>query len=533
MKNNIIKTAALCILLTCLGHTAMQAQQTATLSQVLVEESYPANQPISIDLVVQAGHSTILPYALEFECTVGNKPPVVVSHPDTLLPYSTATITIHGLVFDKGSNFLEVVMKVNGWSPDIYYGNGSTWLVVQGIPFPGETLVEDFEGANLWNAAPGTVWEQGTPAGTQITAAHSGTKAWATVAAGNYPPSVTDYLYSPLFPYDSIGFTDTVLFTFHHFYALADTNDRAYVEYSIDSGATWSLLGTAGDPLGINWYGHPAATGFNAFYNTTQGWEYAAYKLPISLLGIRGVLQFRFVFNSDASGTADGWAIDDVTLKPYKPPYDAGITDVKYNSWKPHVPIALCWYHPLAAPYKYYEVMVKVNNFGSDTLTSIPVYFTNSMTNTAQEIWTGVLPPGDTVWYSFTSEYLKANLGSQLYTFSTMLGGDLNANNNGFQMPIHGFMCPVSVEEIPEYTLANALLVFPNPASAMLNFEMKESTENIHTIELYDIHGRLVSVSHHSTQTTALDISHLPGGIYLARVTVGQQVISRKVVRMW
>lgn len=534
MKRSLIITATLGVLLYCISHTALQAQSPATLLEVILEESYPANKPVSIDLVIQSSHSTILPHELEFECTVGNKPPVVLSYPDTIMPNTNAYITIHGLVFDKGSDFLEVLMKQIGFPPLLFFGNGSDWFVVQGIPFPGETLVEDFEGVNHWYASPGTVWEQDTPAGTQITAAHSGTQAWVTVAAGDYPPSVTDYLYSPMFPYDSIGVLDTVLFSFYHFYALADTNDRVWVEYSTDSGATWGLLGTAGDPLGTNWYGHPATAGFNSFYNTTQGWEYAAYKLPIHLLGMSGVLQFRFVFSSDASGTADGWAIDDVTLKPYKPPYDAGIVDMLINiNYKLITPGYEVPTWPLINTNFRYYPYVKIQNFGTDTLTAIPVMYMSNFGNPVFEQWTGVLPPGDTVWYMFQTGFLPI-LGMQKYTFATALAGDLNILNDGFKMPVTGVIAgsppDVSVEEISENDSAHTLLVYPNPASSVVNFEMEESTEKISSIELYNICGRLVAEWHPQTHTAALNISHLSGGIYLVRVTVGQKVITRKVV---
>jgi len=534
MKNHLITTAILSLLLLCLSHNGLQAQSAATLLQVLIEESYPANQPISIDLVVQAGPSTINPNELEFECTVGNGAPVIVSFTGTILPNASATITIPGVIFQKGSNFLEVLMKQVGFPPLLFFGNGSDWFVVQGIPFPGEILVEDFEGVNPWYASPGTVWEQGTPAGTQITAAHSGTKAWTTMAAGNYPPSVIDYLYSPLFHYDSIGFNDTVLFGFHHFYALADTNDRAWVEYSIDSGATWGLLGTAGDPLGINWYGHPASAGYSGFYNTTQGWEYAGYKLPGSLLGVVGVLQFRFVFTSDASGTADGWAIDDVTLKPYNPPHDAGIIDMLLNiNYKLITPgYEICSWSPIHTNFSYYPY-VKIQNFGTDTLTAIPVMYTSTFSNPVYEQWTGVLPPGDTTWFMFQTGFLPT-LGTQKFTFATTLAGDMNTLNDGFEIPVTGVSCgappDISVEEVSENDQAHEMLVFPNPASSMVTFKMKESVEKINSIALYDIHGRQVAESHPHSHTAVIDVTHLANGIYLAKITAGEHMITRRVL---
>lgn len=539
MKNKIIKTTVLCIFLTCLAHTCLTAQQPATIVHVGVEEFYPANRPVSIHVVFQAAGTTILPPSLEFECTVGNKPPLVVTYPDTLLPNTTDTFEIYGLVFDKGSNFLEIVMKQDGSTG--YHpggGNGSTWVVVQGLAFPGETLVEDFEVANYWYADPGTVWEHGTPLGTQITAAHSGTQAWTTVATGTYPPSVTDYLYSPLFPYDSIGFTDTAMFSFYHYYALADTNDRAYVEFSTDSGTTWGLLGSAGDPLGINWYGHPVTAGFNAFFNTTQGWEYAAYKLPINILGISGVLQFRFVFRSDSSGTSDGWAIDDVTLKPYKPPYDAGAVDMGLPPWeKPQAPYyAVCYWVPNTTHFKY-TVTVKIKNYGTDTLTSIPVYLMSNVINPINEVWTGILPPGEAAWHQFATGLMPIP-GRNHYTFATNLAGDLNTQNNGFQLPITGVACStpppdVSVEDTPANNQKTSLLVYPNPATSMVYLSIGESSEKIYAIELINIHGQQVAINHPHNLIATLDISHLVNGIYIARVSTNKNVLTRYIVKSY
>ncbi len=534
MKNMIRTTAILSILLLCQTHPALQAQSHAMLLEVILEESYPANKTVSIDLVVQAGTNTINPNELMFECTVGNNPPLVVSYPGTIHPNALETITIQNVIFHTGSNFLEVLMKQHGFPAWSVQYNGSDWFVVQGVPFPGATLVEDFEGVNNWYASPGTVWELDTPAGTQITAAHSGTQAWITVAAGNYPPAVTDYLYSPLFPYDSIVLIDTVLFSFHHFYALADTNDRVWVEYSTDSGATWGVLGAAGDPLGINWYGHPATTGFNAFYNTTQSWEYAAYKLPGSLLGNSGVLQFRFVFSSDATSTADGWAIDNVTLKPYRPPYDVGVVEMLFfydDKLLPPEYYVCTW--PEFSTNNRYAPRVKIQNFGTDTLTAIPVMYVSNFTNPVHEQWTGVLPPGDTVWYMFQTGFLPI-LGMQKYTFATALASDMNILNDGFEILITGLSCgsppDISVEEISGNDPDHSLLIYPNPASSIVYFELEESTEKINSIQLHDIHGRLVAEWHPQAQIAELDISHLSGGMYLTRVTVGQKVITRKVV---
>jgi len=71
----------------------------------------------------------------------------------------------------------------------------------------------------------------------------------------------------------------------------------------------------------------------------------------------------------------------------------------------------------------------------------------------------------------------------------------------------------------------------PNPASSLLWFEMESSSERINTIELYDIHGRLMAVSHPNSHSATLDIAHLPNGIYLVRLTTSDGSALRKVVK--
>ena len=80
------------------------------------------------------------------------------------------------------------------------------------------------------------------------------------------------------------------------------------------------------------------------------------------------------------------------------------------------------------------------------------------------------------------------------------------------------------------HSLNSGMDIYPNPASSIVHFELEESAEKISSIELYNIHGRLVGEWHPQAHTAALDISHLSGGIYLARATVGKKVITRKVV---
>lgn len=185
------------------------------------------------------------------------------------------------------------------------------------------------------------------------------------------------------------------------------------------------------------------------------------------------------------------------------------------------------------------EADVLIKNYGPDTLHSCRITRYNAMTAVlnpsvyAQAFNNLNLAPGDSMWLSLGTMFigLVGTSGTEIKKYICIHTNhpnglvDLNVSNDEFCKEIlFGY---VGIEEAIQN---RELLIYPNPASSMVNFEMKESTDLINSIQLYNIHGRLVAEWHPQTQTASLDISHLSGGMYLARVTVGQNVITRKVV---
>jgi len=528
MVRVFLKSALLALLMCCFAHSGVIAQPKARIVYTDVADQYPAYKPVTIHAVIKAGSAIILPNAAKITCTTGSNSPFVFIYPDTLFPQQTDTVIITSVRFERGSNFFTMVLEedgITGWENDSHFGN--FWKVIEGVGYSDLPDAEDFEGAHTWFALPASVWQHGTPSGSQITSAHSGTQAWVTQTAGNYPASALDYLYSPLIPYDSVWPLDTLLFSFYHQCVLADTNDKAYVEFSIDSGATWSLLGTAGDPLGVNWYGHPSIPGYNAFFNTNTGWQYTAYKLPASLLGSDGVLQFRFVFSSDQSGVSDGWAIDDVAIELLKLKQDAGITDVvfKQRLWPPAYPL-FTW--PNVITNFRYPVNVKIENYGTDTLTSIPLYYTDYQPvapTYIHETWTGILPPGDTIWHQFSTGFLPIyGLGN--YTFSTNLPTDLNSQNNAVALPILGQIggAPpdISVEQMyHSHSSIPALNIYPNPSTTSITLRLPNNLiQEQKEVRVFSHTGQEVlrQPLPSGEPEPSLDIFHLPAGLYYLRV---------------
>ena len=93
------------------------------------------------------------------------------------------------------------------------------------------------------------LWEQGVPSGTLLNTASSGTQVFGTNLEGNYPDETKAYLVSSC--YELANITAPVL-TFDMAYDLEQDFDVVYVEYSLDDGANWQLLGTTNSQP--NWY---------------------------------------------------------------------------------------------------------------------------------------------------------------------------------------------------------------------------------------------------------------------------------------
>jgi pectinesterase len=79
--------------------------------------------------------------------------------------------------------------------------------------------------------------------------------------------------------------------------------------------------------------------------------------------------------------------------------------------------------------------------------------------------------------------------------------------------------------------------VYPNPASDKLtiNYQLKKSA--VVNIYLIDLQGKQHIVLHKETnamgiQTESMDISELPPGIYFLRLQAGNDVVTKKIVKL-
>jgi hypothetical protein len=171
--------------------------------------------------------------------------------------------------------------------------------VVTNFPY-----LQNFENGDgfFYSKGKNNSWQYGTPQGTIITKAASGTKAWVTNLTGNYNDNETSYLYTPCFDVSSL--TQPML-SFSHFVDIELDYDYAWVEYSIN-GATWFRLGATGS--GTNWYDNTADPNWRL---SKKRWHVASIDIPKP---VTGNIRLRFVLSSDAGVTQEGLGIDDIHI---------------------------------------------------------------------------------------------------------------------------------------------------------------------------------------------------------------------------
>jgi len=238
---------------------------------------------------------------------------------------------------EVGNNRLDTVFYVDPTYPLPYY--------------------QDFENGNDFWRVEGSnpTFEHGSPMGSIIHTAASGTKAWVTNLDGTYSDNEDSYLLGPCFDFTDI---DYPVFECNLYINTEDNKDGVNLEYSLDNGQSWVRLGNMGDGAAFdwNWYNSDVISSLSGGHGWTDGlddWFTARIMLDTTIFRDMPGVKFRFHFSSDAAGRLEGIGIDDIRI--YGTPRDLGVISIEN-------PVNGC-----AQDIGDY-VAVTVKNFGLDTL---------------------------------------------------------------------------------------------------------------------------------------------------------------------
>ncbi len=372
--------------------------QIGLIAQVNVEvENYGVDTLVNIPLAYQINNGTIFRDTLYSTLLSGAK--------DTF-------------VFSQSFNLVGGLMQICAFAEypnDMISSNDTSCLAYKGLKNILPNYTDNFEGNDDWmSVGTYTQWQLGSPNKTHINAAHSGNTAWVTQLSGDYITSTIEYLYTPYFTI--LAYPDTVTLSFWHFMRTLSTSAFGTLEYSIN-GQAWSSIGYIGDPNTSNWYNvnHNGQHKWSMMNNT---WIKSWIKLSPSVFNTGATVQFRFKFESTSSSVSEeGWAIDDFQL--FFPPqqFDAGIVEIM----QPTDTLAIG---------SNFTIKVKIRNFGTDTLNSIPVNYTLSGGIPVAETFVGTLLPDSTAEHTFQGTH-TADPFSIGICANTSLSNDMqNVNDN-------------------------------------------------------------------------------------------------------
>lgn len=186
------------------------------------------------------------------------------------------------------------------------------YLVLNGDAGSFDISPLDFGAENI----SGTPWERGNSAIANKNGTVSGSSAWVTgLTAANYSDNTNSSLYCPSFNMTANG---VYILSFYAKWRSEQGYDGFRVEYSLDKGSNWTILGGYNPPQGYNFNNTAGGSAFptnEPFFCSDTGATYYKHQLDISALKGNPMVAFRFVFLSDGSVTRAGAAIDNFEIQ--------------------------------------------------------------------------------------------------------------------------------------------------------------------------------------------------------------------------
>ena len=133
------------------------------------------------------------------------------------------------------------------------------------------------------------------------------------------------------------------------------------------------------------------------------------------------------------------------------------------------------------------------------------------------------IPPGEIAFLSLTldPQNIKGTGKATLYLY--------DAQNPSVKDTITFIINAQEANGIHDYSLSDALKIYPNPATETLNVEIEQAYSDKASIQIFNLLGKSVySSTLNSTDRNRINIQSLPSGIYFVRVDNGNGVATKK-----
>lgn len=99
-----------------------------------------------------------------------------------------------------------------------------------------------------------------------------------------------------------------------------------------------------------------------------------------------------------------------------------------------------------------------------------------------------------------------------------------------YELPLETNLEEITIRELsnPPFTSDPSILVYPNPTASMLNIKCNNA---IKSIQIYDVHGRLLQTQILDSQNASIDVSQKEAGVYFVKVTSENGVKVERIIK--
>lgn len=289
----------------------------------------------------------------------------------------------------------------------------STYPTITSYPY-----LQSFESTHYWvSGGTNSSWANGIPAGSFISSASLGQKAYVTNLSGSYNMYEASWVRSPVFDFSNLTSPEM---SFDILFECEDFEDGACFQYSTNEGSTWTTLGIVGS--NPTWYNSSWVTGLTSLgtyfgwsQNPYSSWQQTGFDLSF-LSGQQGV-RFRFFFGSTENFNAlEGFAFDNFRIFDIQG-HDIGITALVY-------PTGDC------TMSNSEPVVVEVRNFGLNPVSGFDLTYQLNNNIPVTEFVSTLIPADSSIWHTFSTPVDLSSTGLKSFFLSLNDTSDQAAFND-------------------------------------------------------------------------------------------------------
>lgn len=349
----------------------------------------------------------------------------------------------------------------------------------------------------------GTAFQRGSSAIAAKSGTNSGSNAWVTgISASSYASNTNTRLYTPNYNLSAAG---SYTLSFYKKNAFESGWDGFRVEYSLDKGDNWSILGA----VSAGWYDFANTTQTTSFpinepyFNSTSA-SFALKSIDISFLAGNPNVAFRFVFKSDGSVNSAGVAIDDFQISgtsndPLPVQY------LNFSGIAAEASNLLSWSTASESNNAGFEIERSVSGFDWEKIAFVKGAGNSS--ETKRYNFSDIQPSSNTCYYR-----LKQVDYNGQYAYSKTILITRNTEQN------------IYLEQ-----------VFPNPTNGILNLHFNRNTEKDIALIVYDMHGKALiqKVLEAGQLNFIIDLTsdQLAKGTYLLHLNSPNYSYSQRIIK--